>query len=175
MTILLIFKIIILIVLLVISILFLLFSVFNMFLAAPFVPSSRKAVKKMIDAAELAPTDVVYDLGSGDGRLVLMAAKKGVQDAVGFELNPTLNVYARIRARFMGLSNTTFLTKTLWKADLSNCNKLFLYLLPKSMQQLESKILKEMPKGSYIISNSFSLRGLEPIKTIDAIKVYRID
>jgi 16S rRNA A1518/A1519 N6-dimethyltransferase RsmA/KsgA/DIM1 with predicted DNA glycosylase/AP lyase activity len=175
MTILLIIKISLLIALLLLSLFFLMFSVFNMFLAAPFVPSSRKAARKMIDAANFMPDDVVYDLGSGDGRLVLMAAKKGVKDAVGFEINPALNVFARIKARFMHLKNTTFLTKSLWKADLSNCNKLLLYLLPKSMQQLESKILKEMPKGSYVISNSFSLRNLEPIKTIDTIKVYRID
>lgn len=154
---------------------FLLFAMANMFIAAPFVPTSRKTVRKMVEAAELSKDDTVYDLGSGDGRLVISAARKGVKTAVGFEINPLLNIYARIKARFFRLKNIHFFTKSLTHADLTKCNKLFVYLMPKTMKKLEARILEEMPEGSLVISNSFSFPGLKPIKEIDnKIKVYKI-
>jgi predicted RNA methylase len=168
-------KLILLYILLAITLVFFFFSLFQGLLAAPFVPSSKKKARKMIEAADLEPEDTVYDLGSGDGRLVIMAARKGVNDAVGFEINPMLNIYARLKAFFLKLHNTTFLTKSFWKADLSQCNKLFLYLLPKSMLQLEDKILDEMKEGSIIVSHAFSFKKLQPIEVIDKdIKIYRV-
>ncbi len=169
-------KIAFLILILIICLTFFAFSLANGLLAAPFVPSSRKKSRKMIEAAELKPTDTVYDLGSGDGRLVIMAGRAGVLDAVGFELNPFLNVFARIKARFYKLKNTTFLTKSMWSADLSECDKLFVYLLPKSMRELETKVLADMKNGSLVISNSFSFKTIEPIEVIDGgVRVYRIE
>ena len=152
------------------------FSFFNMFLAAPFVPTSRKTVKKMIEMAELDKKDIVYDLGSGDGRLVIAAARKRVKKAVGFEINPLLNIYARIKSKILRLKNTTFLTKSIWSADLSKCNKLFVYLLPNSMTKLEAKILEEMKDGSYIVSHSFKFPNLEPVNEYEGkIRVYKVD
>jgi predicted RNA methylase len=146
-----------------------------MFLAAPFVPTSRKTVRKMIEAAELDKKDIVYDLGSGDGRLVIAAARKKVKKAVGFEINPLLNIYASIKAKILRLKNTTFITRSIWNSDLSKCNKLFVYLMPNSMNRLESKILSEMKEGSYIISHSFRFPNMEPIREIDdKVRVYKV-
>lgn len=157
------------------SLIFLGFCICNTFLAAPFVPSSRKTSRKMIDAADLKKDDIIYDLGSGDGRLVIMAARKGIKYAVGFEVNPLLNIFARIKAVLFRLPNTKFYTRSIWNADLSKCDKIFVYLLPKSMIKLEKKILEEMQEGSFIISHSFSFPSLKPIKEIDnKVRVYQI-
>jgi SAM-dependent methyltransferase len=161
--------------LLLICLVFLFFSFINGFLAAPFVPSSRKKTKKMVQEAELSKEDVVYDLGSGDGRIIIEAAKHQVKHAVGFEINPLLTYYARLRARLLKLDNTHFMTKTIWKADLTKCTRLFVYLMPKSMQKLQEKITKEMPEGSLIISNTFSFPDFEVYKTLEKnIKIYKV-
>jgi hypothetical protein len=168
-------KLITLSILLIISLIFLGFAIFGMLLAAPFVPSSKRKTKEMIEAANLQKDDVVYDLGSGDGRLVICAAKKGVKNAVGFELNFLLNLYATIKAKILKLDNTTFLNRSLWKADLSQCNKLFVYLLPGTMKKLQTKVLAEMKPGSLVISQSFSFPKLKPIKQVGKdIFVYKI-
>lgn len=168
-------KLIFLIIILIISFTFFFFSLFQNILAAPFVPSSRKKARKMIEAGKLESNDIVFDLGSGDGRILIMAARKGVKEAVGFELNPILNIFGWIKSKFYRLKNIAFLTKSLWKADLSQCNKLFIYLLPKTMEKLEKKILDEMKPGSIIISHAFSFKNIEPIEIIDKnIKIYKI-
>jgi len=164
-----------LLILLFICLLFFFFAILNSFIAAPFVPSSRKTVHKMIEAAQLQSNDIVFDLGSGDGRLIHKAARLHVKKAVGFELNPALNIYARIISKVFRLKNTVFLTKSLWSADLSKCDKLFIYLLPKTMSKLEEKIIAEMKSGSLVISHTFSFPNLEPIHSIEnKVKVYRI-
>lgn len=163
------------VVVLVIFFVFLVFSVGNIFLAAPFVPSSKKTSKRMIDAINLKKTDVVYDLGSGDGRLVILAARKGVKKAVGFEVNLLLNVWGRFKSKLLKLNNTVFITKSFWKADLSVCDKLFVYTSIKSMKRLEKKVLSEMKDGSYVISNTFSFPNLEPVEIIDNVKIYKIN
>ncbi len=168
-------KISVLLIILCISLTFFFFSMINMFLAAPFVPTSRKVTKQLIEVAQLTSNDVVYDLGSGDGRLVIEAARKGVKHAVGFEINPLLVYYSRIKARLFHLENATFIHESLWRADLSKCNKLIVYLLPKTMTKLKDKIHTEMKPVSLVISHSFSIPDIEPINQIgDSVKVYEI-
>lgn len=129
----------------------------------------------MVQEAELEQHDVVYDLGSGDGRIVIEAAKYKVKHAVGFEINPLLTYYARFRAKLLRLDNTHFMTRTIWKADLTKCTRLFVYLMPKSMKKLQEKITQEMPENSLIISNTFSFPDFEVYKVIDEnIKIYRV-
>lgn len=153
----------------------LLLSVFNTLLPVPFIPTGKKTANKMIEAADLKKTDTIYDLGSGDGRLVIMAAQKGVKSAVGFEINPFLNIWARIRARIKKVKNTVFFTKSVFAADLSKCDKLFVYLSTALMGKLEEKILDEMNDGALVISNTFTFKKLEPVKIIDKnIKVYKV-
>jgi precorrin-6B methylase 2 len=163
-----------LIVVLIFLIFLLLLSLINSLLPVPFIPTSKKLTKKMIDAADLTKNDIVYDLGSGDGRIVLEAAKKS-KEAVGFEINPVLTVLSKTKARFYKINNATFITKSVYRADLSHCDKLFLYLSPKLMKGLERKILEEMKEGAYIVSHAFSFPNMEPIKVVDnKIKIYKV-
>jgi 16S rRNA A1518/A1519 N6-dimethyltransferase RsmA/KsgA/DIM1 with predicted DNA glycosylase/AP lyase activity len=149
--------------------------VFNTLLPVPFIPTSKKTARKMVEAANLKETDSVYDLGSGDGRLILMAAEKGVKSAVGFEINPFLNMLARLKAKILKRKNTLFITQSVFAADLSKCDKLFIYMSTKIMKKLESKIMNEMKDGALVISNTFPFYDMKPIQVIDnKIKIYRI-
>jgi ribosomal protein L11 methylase PrmA len=141
-------------------------------IGVPFLPSSKRKVDLMISLANLNKDSIVYDLGSGDGRLVIEAAKKGVSHAVGFEINPILNLFARIRAYFLKLKNLTFFTKSMWKADLSKPDIIFLYLLPSVMLKLEEKLINEGKENMIIISNTFKFKKIPLIKEFEKEKIY---
>jgi predicted RNA methylase len=144
----------------------------SMFSPAPFLPTNYKKVDLMIKEAHLMQTDTVFDLGSGDGRIVITAAEMGVKEAVGFEINPALNLFAKAWAKVMRLKNTNFITKSFWRADLAECNKLFLYLLPKTLDKLETKIIEEMHSGSRIISYKFKFKNLKLVKSLEKDEIY---
>lgn len=122
---------------------------------APYVPSVSPTATAMIRLARISPGTTVYDLGSGDGRLLLLAAGRGAR-AVGFEINPFLVFWSIIRGFF---SPRRELVKTIWKnfwhADLSGADVVFVYLLPWRMKALEKKLRKELKPGALVVSNSF--------------------
>lgn len=143
----------------------------------PFVPSSKKSVAAMVKLAHIKPGQTVYDLGSGDGRVLFEAAKRGA-NAVGIEINPYLVHYTRIRAilgHYRG--NITVLWKNLWTADLRGADVVFVYLIPWKMDVLAEKLKKELKPGSLIISNSFIFPGWNVVRkdTGAHIYVYTID
>lgn len=149
------------------------YYIFRIPMDAPFVPTGLDKMKVAIKLLDLKDGDVFYDLGSGDGRTIIYVAKTtNVAKAVGYEKNPVLVIYSRIAALLNKTSNVEFVRKDLYKADLSECNKLFLYILPAMMKKLEEKIVKEMPKGSIIVSNTFSFPTLKLVKEVDDNKVY---
>ena len=167
---------IILIVVLAITLIMLIAVVISNFTSAPFLPSNKKALNKMIEMADLNSDDIVYDLGSGDGKVVIAAARHGIKKAVGFETNPILNLIAKLNARFFKVKNVEFVTTNLFNADLSKCNKVFVYLLPKAMAKLETKIMEEMPNGGLVISNTFRFKNLVPTQSSESprILIYKI-
>lgn len=140
----------------------LLFAVFFLFLClsfitgAPFVPSTGKTSRRMIELGEISQSDVIYDLGSGDGRLLFMAAKKGAKKVVGLEINPMLVLFTNIRKLF-----TPYRTvigcywKNYWVTPLHDADVVFVYLLPWKMEKLAHKLQKELKPGTRIVSNSF--------------------
>lgn len=133
------------------------------FIGAPYYPSSHKVTKRMIELAEINEDDVVYDFGSGDGRLILAAAKMKPKTAIGFEINPYLNLIAKSKALLSNTKNVSFITQSYTKAKLKKCTKLFVYLLPESMRKIEDKVFSTMPKGSLVITNTFHFKEHKPI------------
>lgn len=122
---------------------------------APFVPSKKSASEAMIRFAKIKAGTRVYDLGSGDGRLLLISAKQGAR-AVGFEINPYLVLLTRTRAFFSHYRGSVRVFWTnLWKAPISDADVVFVYLLPWRMEELATKLSKEVKPGTLIISNSF--------------------
>lgn len=134
---------------------FFFFLVLSFYTGAPYVPTRAKASKRMIELAQISKGTRVYDLGSGDGKLLFLAAEKGAI-ATGFEINPFLVLFTNIKA-FCSPYKTRVraIWKNFWNSNLSNADVILLYLIPWKMEKLEQKLLKETKPGTLIISNSF--------------------
>jgi SAM-dependent methyltransferase len=124
----------------------------------PWVPTPPVLVDKMLDMARLTPQDVVVDLGSGDGRTVIAAAKRGAR-ARGIEFNPTLLALSKRLAAEAGVAGlATFTEGNMFDADLSDATVLPLFLFPENLDQLVPKFLALRP-GTRIVNNGFEFSG----------------
>jgi SAM-dependent methyltransferase len=131
---------------------------------AVWVPTSPEMVEKMLDMAQVTPQDFVVDLGSGDGRNVIAAAKRGAR-ALGVEFNGDLVELSRQRARDAGVSDrASFLQGDMFEADISKATVLPLFLLPHNLERLRDKFLALRP-GTRIVLNTYGVPGWEPDET----------
>lgn len=135
----------------------------HIFFLVPYVPTKNRVVREMIKAAQIKPKETVYDLGCGDGRLLLAAEKKARINAVGFEMAPLVYLLALAR-KFIANSRAKILFKSLFKANLRNANVIFCYLIPNIMPALSAKIKRECKRGTRIVSNTFHIPDLKPYK-----------
>lgn len=120
------------------------------------VPTPQALVDKMLDLAKLTPQDFLMDLGSGDGRTVITAAKRGAR-ALGIEFNPDMVELSRKNAAAAGVSDrATFEKGDLFEADLSKAQVITMFLLPSINMKLRPKLLELRP-GTRIVSNSFTM------------------
>ncbi len=143
-------------------------------LDVPYVPTSQTVVKAMLDLAELKAGDVHYDLGCGDGRIVIAAAKRGAK-ATGIDLDPQRIREANQNAEEAGLKGkVTFIEGDLFDFDFSKADVLTLYLLPSVNLKLRPKILKELKPGTRVVSHAFDMGDWEPEKeiTVDGSTLY---
>jgi SAM-dependent methyltransferase len=123
-----------------------------------YVPTPTLVVEAMLELAQVKPADVVYDLGSGDGRIVIAAAKKYGARGVGFELDPALVKKARENAAAAGVANRVrFVTQDLFTADLSKASVVTLYLLQSINERLRPKLVRELKPGARIVSHVFNM------------------
>ncbi|KKU80174.1 MAG: hypothetical protein UY05_C0012G0012 [Candidatus Peregrinibacteria bacterium GW2011_GWA2_47_7] len=130
----------------------------------PYVPSRNRVVNRMIRIADLKKDDVVFDLGCGDGRLLIAAEKqKGVKAAEGFEIAPLVYLLAQFR-KWLAHSRMKIHFKNLFDVRLRRANVIFCYLLPGAMKRLSKKFRKECEKGTRIVSHTFRIPDMEPIK-----------
>jgi precorrin-6B methylase 2 len=128
------------------------------------VPTPQPLVEKMLDLAKVTPQDVVMDLGSGDGRTVITAAKRGAT-GIGVEFNPKMVELSRQNAKEAGVSGkATFIEGDLFKADLSKATVITMFLLPQINLKLRPQILDLKP-GTRIVSNSFTMEDWEADQT----------
>lgn len=122
-------------------------------------------VSKMIEAADLKAKDVVYDLGCGDGRLLIAAEKQAKVRATGFEIAPLVYLLA-IAKKWLTRSSFSIKFKNLYTANLKKADVIFCYLFPHAMEKLAIKIRKECRKGTRIICHTFHLPSFKPTKII---------
>ena len=128
------------------------------------VPTPQALVEKMLDMAKITPSDYHMDLGSGDGRTVITAAKRGAT-AVGVEFNPDMVALSRRNASKENVGNrATFIQGDLFKADLSKATVISMFLLPSINMQLRPSILNLKP-GTRIVSNTFTMEDWDPDQT----------
>ena len=124
------------------------------------VPTSQALVDKMLDMAKVTPQDIVYDLGSGDGRTVITAAKRGAT-AMGIEYNPDMVELSKKNAAKEGVTaKATFMKADLFETDFSKATVITMFLLPDINVKLRPKILDLKP-GTRVVSNSFTMEDWE--------------
>jgi SAM-dependent methyltransferase len=125
------------------------------------VPTPAVLVEKMLDVARVTPQDYVIDLGSGDGRNIIAAAKRGAR-ALGVEYNPEMVELSRRIAEKEGVADKAeFVQGDMYEADISNATVMALFLLPENLNKLAPKFLALKP-GSRIVANHFAVSGWEP-------------
>ena len=132
----------------------------------PFVVSPDSVTLAMLQAAKVTSQDYVIDLGSGDGRIVILAAKRFGARGLGIEIEPALVAKSRENARNAGVeSRASFREQDLFKTDLAPASVITLYLLPEVNMQLRPKLLALRP-GTRIVSHDFDMEDWEPDKTL---------
>lgn len=136
---------------------FVFFGILTDFLGAPFVPTSSKMIREILDQSNLKKGQIFIELGSGDGRVVRFAVKNYGVSGIGIEFHPLLVWYSNFVSKITGLKNIVFKRQNFFSTDLSKANVLFLFLLPKALKKLRPKILKECKKGTLIISHGFKI------------------
>ena len=125
------------------------------------VPTSPELVEKMLDMANVTPKDYLIDLGSGDGRMVIAAAKRGAH-ALGVEFNPEMVKLSQQLAKEAGVADrATFVQGDMFEADISKATVLALFLLPDNLRRLEPKFRALRP-GTRIVVNSFGIPDWKP-------------
>lgn len=164
--------------LLTIAILLVLFALslsISFFFGPPFVPTPKYIVIEMLTLAKTNKKDVVIDLGSGDGVVLIQAAKMGAH-AKGWETNPFLVVITLIKARLLNLNKKIEVhNKSYQKAVLKDATIIFCYNLPKFMKKISKKMKKELPKNAKVISYKFPIPGLHlDKKTQSGIFLYTL-
>jgi len=130
---------------------------------APFLPSPPDVVDRMLTLARVGPGDVVYDLGSGDGRIVIAAAQKFGARGVGVEIDPALVARATAAASTAGVADrATFRAEDALTADVSDATVVTLYLLSASNVKLRPILTKQLRKGTRIVAHNFPIGDWEP-------------
>jgi len=144
-------------------------------LDVPYVPSPNPVVDGMLKLAGVKAGDVVYDLGCGDGRIVIAAAKDYGATAVGVDIDPERVKEARENAKKAAVEDKVkFEENDLFNASLGNATVVTLYLLPSVNQRLRPKLLKELKPGTRIVSHSFDMGDWKPEReeVIEGRRIY---
>jgi SAM-dependent methyltransferase len=133
---------------------------------APYVPTPQDVVERMLELAQVTSKDVVYDLGCGDGRIVVTAAKKYGAHGVGVDIDPQRIKESQENAKRAGVENLVkFLQQDAMTVDVSPATIVTLYLLPDSNRRLRANLTKELKPGARIVSHAFDMDDWEPLKT----------
>lgn len=141
-----------------------------------FVPTPPEVVEAMLKVANVKAGDVVYDLGSGDGRIAIAAAQKFGARAVGIDIDPQRITEAEANLKTAGVSDRVrFMNADLFETDISQATVVTLYLLPSLNQKLYPKLMKELKPGTRVVSHAFDMGELwkpEQELEVDGRRVY---
>lgn len=162
---------------------FVIFAVFLIYIlpllfGAPFVATSEEKVKKILKLADPQKGEVLYDLGSGDGRIVIAAVKNYGVQAIGIEINPILVWLSRCRIKKLGLGKQAKIyLGNFFDKNFSDADIVIMYLLQLTNDRLEKKLQNELKPESRIVSESFSFKNIPFIKSSSeepSLRLYRV-
>jgi SAM-dependent methyltransferase len=140
-------------------------------LDVPYVPTPQPVVNKMLDLAKVGKGDVVYDLGCGDGRVVITAAKERGARGVGIDLNPQRIAEAKANAEQAGVSDKVkFIQGDLFKAKFGDATVVTLYLLPSVNQELRPQLWKQLKVGTRVVSHDFDMGPEWPPQKVEKVE-----
>lgn len=135
---------------------------------APYVPTPQAVVDEMLKLAKVQKGDVVYDLGSGDGRIPITAAREYGARGVGIDIDPKLVQAATENAKQAGVSDLVeFRQQDLFKANFSDATVLTLYLFPEMNAKLRTQMLKQLKPGTRIVAHDFAIEGWKPDRVVE--------
>ena len=136
----------------------------------PFVPTPLAVAEKMLELAKVEPDDVVYDLGSGDGRIVILAAQKFGAHAVGVELDANLYEKSSQRIRELGLQDRArIIHENMFDVNVRHATVVTLYLLTAVNERLRPMLERQLRSGARVVSHDFQVPGWQPTQTIQVL------
>ena len=134
----------------------------------PYVPTPQDVVEKMLDLAKVSSDDVVYDLGSGDGRIVITAAQKYGAHSVGVEINADLFRQSRDHIRELGLDDRArVMCEDMFDVSLKRATVVTMYLLTSSNEKLRPKLERELHSGTRVVCHDFHIPGWDPEQVVE--------
>lgn len=133
----------------------------------PYVPTHETVVAEMLKVAKVGKNDVLYDLGSGDGRIPITAAKRFGTRGVGVDIDPARITEARENAKKAGVADKVkFMQQDLFETDIKEATVVTLYLLPDVNLRLRPKLLADLKPGTRVVSHNYDMGDWKPLKTI---------
>ena len=144
---------------------------YSLIKGAPYAPHGRKRMETMFKLLNFEKGNKLVDLGSGDGRIVISAAKHGIT-ASGFEINPLLYFISKVKLKMNGVKNADIYCKSYWGENLSSYSYITIYATSHIMSALQKKLLKELKPGTRVVSNHFKFPSLKVEKQLDDVYLY---
>jgi hypothetical protein len=142
-------------------------------LGAPWAPTSGRIVRKMLELSNVGPDDLLIDLGSGDGRIIVQASRKFQSRSIGIEINPFWVLWTRLKLTVFGLRGKA---KAVWgnlfNLDLSDADVVTLYLHQGTNDKLREKLEHDLKPGARVVSHVFTFKGWNVTKTDEADHIY---
>jgi 16S rRNA A1518/A1519 N6-dimethyltransferase RsmA/KsgA/DIM1 with predicted DNA glycosylase/AP lyase activity len=144
-----------------------LYLIWSWITQTPFYPSKTKPLNDLLKNIELNKNVKFIDIGSGDGRIVVWAARQGFESH-GIEFNPFLSIFSGVK------NKAKIFNKDFSKHDFSNYNFAYLYIFPEHMDKVSTKLFQEMGAGSVIVTNTFKFSNISPDKVVDRYSIYYV-
>ena len=145
-------------------------------LGVPWVPTPLRKVRKMLDMARVRPGDLLYDLGCGDGRMIITAARHYGARAVGIEIDPLRHLLCQVLITILGLrGRVRIIHGDFFKQDLSDADVVTGYLLPDINEKLEAKLRRELRPTTRVVSSDYTFPGLHLLQEDTPAKIYLYD
>ena len=142
-------------------------------IGAQWIPTPKDVVRKMLSFADVGPQDTLIDMGSGDGRIILLAAQEFGASAFGIEADPLRVLITRIRIRLKGLEDQV---EVIWgnffKSDLSAASVVTIYQTTEINKKLKQQLEEQLHPGTRVVTYSFIFEGWEPVKVDESTKLY---
>lgn len=141
----------------------------------PFVSTPEHVARRMLELAKVGPEDIVYDLGAGDGRIIIMAAKEFRAKAVGVEIRKDLYEQILRRIKIDGLEGKVkVINNDFFQVDISEASVVTLYLLTSVNEKLRPKLERELKVGARVVSHDFEVPGWKPVR-VENVRDYWCD